>query len=46
MSSFTDLAVDASCLSEYFGCLPYGLLFSGRVDWASSQHGGLWIPTG
>lgn len=33
MSSITDLAVDAGCLSEHFGCLPCGLLFSSRVDW-------------
>lgn len=31
MSSFRDLAVDVGCLSEHFGCLPYGLLFS--IEW-------------
>lgn len=46
MSSFIELAIDSGCLLGHFGSLPYGLLSSSRVDWASSQQGGLWVPTG
>lgn len=46
MASLIDLAIGAGCFLECVSSPPCNLSTSSRIDWASSQYGGLRVVSG